>query len=602
MRRGFEVILEATGKAEFDLFPPETPLVTFARDATTGIAAVLMGKLYYRDDLKKSFPDAFEQDSSSDAALVSAIFRDYGTRGLEKLEGEFALVVFAPDRRSCLALRDPLGNYPLYWVRDGQALRISTNLRLLAQQTARASINRDFLASFLMFPYAFVELSTEKTAFEGIHRILPGTLLVLTPDGDATKIWSWDWTNQIQPIEKITLEEAGVQFTHLFRQALKERIQEGKIASHLSGGMDSSAIACIARNLLTQGKLATLSLVYRLPSLAGETDYIEMVVKQGGAIEPYYLDGDAALDFQWFADKLPEHDEPYPALFHLAMEKVLVDVASQLGVTTIFSGGGAELTMEGNRYHLADLVRQGNWNEAIQESRQWASAKNQSLWSVLYPFAIAPLIPPLLREGFPTLMRCGYGSWSKLGLFAIPPWVLPDFARKYEMWGKALATLRQLHRDPIEQSFNLLGLRTAIGNWASWYLAAPLGIRICQPFLDPRAIAYCLSLPRECREIPGVPKPLLQAAMRGILPEPIRTRRLKRNFNEVYWKGLVQNLPDLEDMVRQSRIDELEIFDKSQLIEVMRQHAIGVGDVRSGSRISSSLAAIAWFDRIKGDL
>jgi asparagine synthase (glutamine-hydrolysing) len=70
----------------------------------------------------------------------------------------------------------------------------------------------------------------------------------------------------------------------------------------------------------------------------------------------------------------------------------------------------------------------------------------------------------------------------------------------------------------------------------------------------------------------------------------------------VYWKGLAQNLPSLEDMVRQSRIDELEIFDKAQLILVMRQHAIGVGDVRSGSRISSSLAAIAWFDRIKGDL
>jgi asparagine synthase (glutamine-hydrolysing) len=365
--------------------------------------------------------------------------------------------------------------------------------------------------------------------------------------------------------------------------------------------MDSSSIVCIARDLLKEGKLITLSLVYRLPSLAGETDYIEMVVKQGGAIKPYYLDGDAALDFQWFADKIPEHDEPYPGLFHLAMEKVLVDVASQLGVTTIFSGGGAELTMEGNRYHLADLVRQGDWNEAIREARQWANVKNQSLWSVLYPFAIEPLIPPLLREGFPTLMRRGYGRWSKLGLFAIPPWVLPDFARKYEMWGKALATLRQLHRYPIEQSFNLLGLRTAIGNWASWYLAAPVGIRICQPFLDPRAIAYCLSLPRECREIPGVPKPLLQAAMRGILPEPIRTRRLKRSFNEVYWRGLAQNLPHLEDMVRQSRIDELEIFDKSQLIQVMRQHAIGVGDVRSGSRIGSSLAAIAWFDRIKGD-
>ena len=323
-----------------------------------------------------------------------------------------------------------------------------------------------------------------------------------------------------------------------------------------------------------------------------------MVVAQGGAIEPHYLDGDAAFGFQWFKDQIPEHDEPYPGLFDLAMEKRLVNLASQLGVTTIFTGGGSELITEGNRYHLADLIHQGHWNTALQTARQWSQAKNQSLWSILHQFGIEPLLPLSLREGIPTALRRGYGSWPKLGSFAIPPWVLPDFASKYKMRHKAAATIRQLGQYPVEQSFNLLGLQATAGNWASWYLAAPLGIHISEPFLDRRLITYCLSLPRELREIPGVPKPLLQEAMRGILPEPIRTRRFKRNFNEAYWKGLAKNLPNLEKMVRQSHINELGIFDKSQLIQVMRQHAIGIGDVRSGSRISSSLAVIAWFDNI----
>jgi asparagine synthase (glutamine-hydrolysing) len=606
MRTGLEVILETDKKAEFHLFPPQQSpiesLITFARDSTTGMGVVLMGRIYYQDDLKNHFPEAFQQDLASDAALVLAIFRYYGSKGLEQLEGEFALVVFDPEKNCLFVLRDPLGNYPLYWISDGKTLRVSTNLILLAQQISQASINRDFLASFLMFPYAFVELATEQTAFEGIQRLLPGTLLALYPNSRATKIWSWDWLKHIQPIENITLPEAGSQFSHLFRQGIKERIQNGKIASHLSGGMDSSSVVCIARDLLSPDKLITLSLVYQMRSLAGETKYIQMVVDRGGAIEPYYLDGDAALDFQWFSDRIPEHDEPYPGLFHLAMEKVLVDLAARLEVTTIFTGGGSELITEGNRYHLADLIRRGHWHEALQTARQWSQAKNQSLWSVLHQFGIEPLLPPLWREGILTLLRRGYGTWPKLGSFAIPPWVLPDFAKKYKMRHKAAATIRQLNRYPVEQSFNLLGLQATSGNWASWYLAAPLGIRISQPFLDPRLITYCLSLPRELREIPGVPKPLLQEAMKGILPEPIRTRRFKRNFNEVYWQGLARNLPDLEEMVRQSQIDELNIFDKSQLIQVMRQHAIGIGDVRSGSRISSSLALIAWFDQMKRSL
>ncbi|NEU82314.1 asparagine synthase-related protein [Nostoc sp. UIC 10630] len=605
MRTGFEVILEATGKPEFHLFSPANSLVTFAQDSATEMAVVLMGRIYYEDDLKTRFPEAFQQDFASDAALALAIFQHYDAQGLEKLEGEFALLVFDPKRSCLFALRDPLGNFPLYWTRYNQTTWVSTNLQLLAQRLPQAAINRDFLASFLMFPYAFVDLPTEKTAFEEIQRILPGNLLVLSPDGRTTKIWSWDWMNQIQPIENIAPQEAGLQFFHLFRQAVKQRIQDEKIASHLSGGMDSSSIVCIARDLLAAEtfprRLITLSLVYQMRTLAGETDYIQMVVDRGGAIEPHYVDGDTALDFQWFTEEIPAHDEPYPGLFHLAMEKVLVDVAAQMGVTAIMSGGGAELIIEGNRMHLADFMRQGHWNKALQEARQWASAKNQSLWSILYPFGIEPLIPPVLREGFPALIRRGYGRWPNLGLFTIPPWVLPDFAKQHDMWGKALETIGQINRYPVEQSLNLLGLRASAGNWAAWNLAAPLGIRICQPFLDPRLISYCLSLPRELREIPGVPKPLLQVAMHEILPEPIRTRRFKGNFNEVYWQGLAKNLPHLEEMVAQSRIDDLGILDKQQLIQAMRQHAIGIGDVRSGSRISSSLAAIAWFDQMKAN-
>ena len=603
MRTGFEVILETDRKAKFHLFRsqqfPQNSLITFAQDSTTGIEVVLMGRIYYQDDLKNHFPEAFQQDLASDAALVLAIFRDYGSKALEQLEGEFALVIFDRQQQCLLAMRDPLGNYPLYWISNGKTLRVSTNLRLLAQQSPPASINRDFLASFLMFPYAYVELATEQTAFEGIRRLLPGHLLALYPDRRITKIWSWDWLQQIQPREHITLAEAGSQFTHIFRQAIAERIKNGKIASHLSGGMDSSSVVCIARDLLPPEKLTTLSLVYRIRSLVGETDYIQMVVEQGKAIAPHYLDGDAALDFQWFTDQIPEHDEPYPGLFHLAMEKVLVDLASGLGVTTIFTGGGSELITEGNRYHLADLIRQGHWNKALQIARQWSQAKNQSLWSILHQLGIEPLLPLVLRGGISTTLRGGYGSWPKLGSFDIPPWILPDFARKYGMGDKAAATIKQLSQYPVEQSFNLLGLRASSGNWADWYLAAPLGIHISEPFLDRRLITYCLSLPRELREIPGVPKPLLQEAMKGILPEPIRTRQFKRNFNEVYWKGLEQNLPDLEEMVHQSSIDELGIFDKSQLIQVMGQHAIGIGNVRSGSRISSSLALIAWFDQTK---
>ncbi len=134
MRAGFEVILQTDRKAEFNLFPPQQSpkesLITFAQNSTTGMAVVLMGRIYYQDDLKNYFPEAFQHDLTSDTALVLAIFSHYGSKGLEQLEGEFALVIFDPEKQCLFALRDPLGNYPLYWISDGKTLRVSTNLIL----------------------------------------------------------------------------------------------------------------------------------------------------------------------------------------------------------------------------------------------------------------------------------------------------------------------------------------------------------------------------------------------------------------------------------------------------------------------------------------
>lgn len=495
--------------------------------------------------------------------------------------------------------RDPLGSYPLYWAYNHQTLRVSTNLRLLAQRLAQTKFNLNFLGSFLMFPYAFVELNTTQTAFENIYRVLPGNVVTLTGLGERKILRSWNWKNQIYSLDNISLEDAGLEFRNLFQQSIQERVQTGKVASHLSGGMDSSSIVCLARELLKDKTLITLSLVYQIRSLVKETDYIQMILDQDKSIESHFVDGDIALDFQWFLEELPEHDEPYPALFHLGMEKGLIDVASQLGVTTILSGGGAELITEGNHLYLADLLHQGQLKQTLSEAKKWSNAKNLSLWSILFDWGLKPLIPSRLRGGLFSLFHNGYSKWPNLREFTIAPWINPNFAKNHYLWEQSISLIEQINQYPREEAFNQFAIQTAVGNWTAWYLANPEGIQISYPFLDPRLMSYCLGLPQELREIPGVTKPILQEAMKNILPEPIRTRKYKGNFNEVHWKGLTQNLSNLEQLISQSKINDLGIFNAVQLITALQQHSLGIGSVSSGSRISLALSVIAWFDRMQ---
>src|SRR4051812_18693019 len=54
---------------------------------------VLMGRLYYRADLCRSLSEK-PVPAASAADLVIATYREHGTAGLERLEGDFALIIW----------------------------------------------------------------------------------------------------------------------------------------------------------------------------------------------------------------------------------------------------------------------------------------------------------------------------------------------------------------------------------------------------------------------------------------------------------------------------------------------------------------------------
>src|ERR1051325_5555791 len=118
MQVGFSIVSRRE-HVEFHTFAPpgagRCPLVTVAQE--NGLVVALMGRLYYRTDLLAGIdaqPPA--ADDLSDADLALAAYRAQGLAGLERLEGDFALVVWDAAQGRLLACRDPMGGYPLFWV------------------------------------------------------------------------------------------------------------------------------------------------------------------------------------------------------------------------------------------------------------------------------------------------------------------------------------------------------------------------------------------------------------------------------------------------------------------------------------------------------
>src|SRR5205085_7023385 len=98
------------------------PLVTVAHDADG--AAVVMGRLYYRHEQAPNLSPLF----ASDAAWALAAYRKWGVSGVERLEGDFCVVIWDAESGLLLAARDPLGGFPLFRTEQAAVLAVSTGL------------------------------------------------------------------------------------------------------------------------------------------------------------------------------------------------------------------------------------------------------------------------------------------------------------------------------------------------------------------------------------------------------------------------------------------------------------------------------------------
>src|SRR5262245_42615901 len=118
MHTGFVVIAQDQ-QAEFRLAPcpPGRPSLTSLHQAD-GCTAAFMGRLHYRESLPRA-------QEISEAHLALDIYHREGAAGLERLEGDFALVLLDTRTGQLIALRDPMGGYPLFFASAGNRLVLS---------------------------------------------------------------------------------------------------------------------------------------------------------------------------------------------------------------------------------------------------------------------------------------------------------------------------------------------------------------------------------------------------------------------------------------------------------------------------------------------
>lgn len=598
MQAGFTVVAH-NEHVEIQVFGPDRPgrPPLLSRAADTDCQAVLMGRLYYRRDLLARLPEAGDDKRPlDDAALALAAYRHLGLAGIERLEGDFALVIWDGKQRRLLASREAMGGYPLYWLHRGGTVAFATGLRPLVDLLPGHTLNVGFLGEVLMLPHFEIDCFAE-TVFEGIQRLVPGwSITADLARGTVGQHEFWKWSERAVDPGTAHPGEMAARYGELLRQAVRERLS-GCMAAHFSGGMDSTSVALLAREELAPAgqPLHALSLVYRnLANLNNETSYLEAALNRPGLVS-HRIPADDILDFDVFRD-MPLHDEPIPGLQRVGLEMALLRAAAAVGADTVFTGSGADEMLSLRPFHIADLLKRGRLWVAWSEACQWARALNVNVWSIFRPCGLAPLMPAWTHAGLRALFHHGYADWKHQNFWTLAPWVLPDFARRGQLRNKALTNVRRSFHaaGSAVQSEARERVRSAVGDWGRSALAAPLGIVSAHPFRDLRVFGYALGIRTHVRPQPGVQKPLLAEAMRDVLPGTIRQRRGKTHYNSVYYAGLARNQAYLEDLIRTSPAEELGLFDRACLLNGLQQAALGISSPHGAISLDNTLSIVKW--------
>jgi len=202
----------------------------------SGYALVFNGELF-----GPKMESQLQNCKAGDTGTLFSILRQRGERGLEDLEGMFALAFWDEKSRRCLLARDKAGEKPLFFAnnREGSLLFASEMRAIVAGLGFCPPVDQMGLHRYLTLGY----IPSPGTMLEGIQQLEPGSFMLWQENGELTtrKYWSiFDMPSvDTVPEPKVVLD--ALQSSVKWR--LKADVSVGLL---VSGGVDSSAIAALA--------------------------------------------------------------------------------------------------------------------------------------------------------------------------------------------------------------------------------------------------------------------------------------------------------------------------------------------------------------------
>jgi asparagine synthase (glutamine-hydrolysing) len=524
----------------------------------------------------------------SDLALVRRIIAERGNQYVSRFLGDFAFVVWDGRSRSAVAACDAFGVQRLYYAaRDG--------LVAFASRAEALADGNEYDAHYLAEIIAQRPRPREISIYAGVRQLPHASIALLRPSRFMAVQQYWDASNYRVEQSWVSDEHEATQTCrHLLMESIQLRMgREGETWAQLSGGMDSSSIVSCAQWLAWNGGnvgglAGTVTFVDRGGTGTDEREYSDEVVAKWRVPNVTIVDPPTWFDTSY---SVPRLDQPNATLQIYPRDQRLSTAVRQAGGRVLLTGSGGDQLFSGNMLFFADLIVRGRLSYAIREMARRAATGRVSFWQLAYRNALLPLLPRGVharlvhdQDQVPVLPWLNRLAMKRLGL-------APQRAAAVDAYGGRLGS--KYHYAVTSM------IHTIENHYYGGPIADALDVR--HPFLYRPLVEFALRLPPQLRARPHAHRWILRQAMRGILPDKVRTRVGKPGTDDFLTWSLATEHERLATLLRAPILGDLGLVEPAKLRTAFHDVLYGV----SGSKplcapLLNTLAVEAWLQLRSG--
>ena len=439
-----------------------------------------------------------------DSELILHAFAAWGAQCVDHLRGEFSFAIWDVRKQSLFCARDHFGIKPFYYAHWSDLFLFSNTLKCLRlHPCVSATLNEAAVGDFLLFGMNY---DAATTMFRDIQRLPPAHCLTISAIGaKCQRYWSPPTHGAIRYSNS---REYVEHFQALLKEAVADRLRTDRIGILLSGGLDSSSVAAVVREVSTKRASNIDIRGYTCVDESQTPDPDARFAREVGQslrIPIRFLPMHRVQLFDGWDD--PELSWPEPIDNPLTANFIESCRIISPHCRVLLSGEGGD--------NLLDF-QMGPYTKTLWRNRNWMRLFTEManfLW-----------IRPFPWRGLRARVRKGLGRKADATVF--PQWLAADFVRRADLkarWEEGCEHPADAYRHPVRPRAHA---SLSLPHWTHMFEvdnpgATHFPLETRYPFLDLRIVDFLLALPPFpwCFD-----KKLLRVAMEGRLPETVRVR------------------------------------------------------------------------------